>query len=434
MLTVAIIGAGAAGLAAATRLRAHGFDTIILEAGHTPGGRARTTRPLLLGGDWLDEGAAWLHAADHNPLVDLARAAAIPLRDAFAGRSRHLFTAAGRRGTETDEAAYARAEAAWRQAVDSYPVEPDPTLAEAAGPTRARPWAANAEHWEATVIAAADADTLGLEDWRTNELPDGDLMPANGGLGTLLTDLLVPGAGPIRLNTAVTAIDRTAATHLDIHTVAGTVRADAAIVTVSTGVLRAGSIRFTPALPDATRSAIDRLPMGLLSRLVLALRDPSADRLDFAPGEEGLIERQLAHPGAAAMLFGAYPRGRPHLVAFHGGRLAWSLAADPRAADALAREFLAALYGHARTDRALAPGFHATDWGTDPRFLGAYSYAGAGDFGARAALAEPIDDGRLIFAGEACRTDGLAGTVGGAVNDGRRAAEAIVRGRFTRPE
>ena len=134
------------------------------------------------------------------------------------------------------------------------------------------------------------------------------------------------------------------------------------------------------------------------------------------------------------MLFGAYPRLRPHLVAFHGGRLAWSLAHDPEAAEDHARAELARLYGHARVAKALAPGFHATDWGTDPNFLGAYTVAGPGDFPARQALAEPIDDARLLFAGEACRTDGLAGTVGGAILDGRRAAETIVRKRFPRPE
>jgi hypothetical protein len=34
----------------------------------------------------------------------------------------------------------------------------------------------------------------------------------------------------------------------------------------------------------------------------------------------------------------------------------------------------------------------------------------------------------LLFAGEACRTDGMAGTVGGAVLDGRRAAALIIGG------
>ncbi len=35
-------------------------------------------------------------------------------------------------------------------------------------------------------------------------------------------------------------------------------------------------------------------------------------------------------------------------------------------------------------------------------------------------------DGRVVLAGEACRTDGLAGTVGGAMRDGERAAQAVL--------
>ena len=32
----------------------------------------------------------------------------------------------------------------------------------------------------------------------------------------------------------------------------------------------------------------------------------------------------------------------------------------------------------------------------------------------------------MVLAGEACRTDGLAGTVGGAMRDGERAAQAVL--------
>jgi monoamine oxidase len=80
----------------------------------------------------------------------------------------------------------------------------------------------------------------------------------------------------------------------------------------------------------------------------------------------------------------------------------------------------------ARADAIFAEGGFTTDWGTDPHHLGAYSYARPGGAGARAALAQPIAGGQLLFAGEACRTDGMAGTVGGAVLDGRRAAALVL--------
>jgi hypothetical protein len=40
-------------------------------------------------------------------------------------------------------------------------------------------------------------------------------------------------------------------------------------------------------------------------------------------------------------------------------------------------------------------------------------------------LAEPLAGGRLVFAGEATRTDGLAGTVGGAYLSGIEAAGIV---------
>ena len=62
-----------------------------------------------------------------------------------------------------------------------------------------------------------------------------------------------------------------------------------------------------------------------------------------------------------------------------------------------------------------------TGWGEDPLVRGAYAYAPPGSAQARAGLAEPLADGHLLFAGEACH-EGLAGTVGGAYLSGAAAA------------
>ena len=72
---VVVIGAGLAGLGAATALRAAGRSALVLEASGRIGGRAWTTYPAELGGVWFDMGAVWLHNAETNPLVPIARAA-----------------------------------------------------------------------------------------------------------------------------------------------------------------------------------------------------------------------------------------------------------------------------------------------------------------------------------------------------------------------
>src|SRR5690606_40971337 len=69
---VAIVGAGAAGLAATARAYELGLSCYLLEAKPRIGGRVHTDRESL-GVAW-DRGAHWLHSADVNPLTKIADA------------------------------------------------------------------------------------------------------------------------------------------------------------------------------------------------------------------------------------------------------------------------------------------------------------------------------------------------------------------------
>jgi monoamine oxidase len=125
------------------------------------------------------------------------------------------------------------------------------------------------------------------------------------------------------------------------------------------------------------------------------------------------------------MSFNCWPGGADHIVGFVGGAQAWELSREGEAATAdFARERLRALFG-ARADAALRPEAVA-DWAIDPAYCGAYAYALPGHAGARAMLGTPLAEGRLVFAGEAVRTDGLAGTVGGAYLSGQDAARGVI--------
>jgi monoamine oxidase len=412
------VGAGAAGLAAAVALRAAGRSTLLLEASEAPGGRARTTTPAILGGAWLDEGAAWLHMAEHNPLVPLAERAGHSLREAFRSSSR-MFVG-DRLATDAEHAEYEAAESAWFETVMGHPAEPDLDVATASGAFRhENAWAATIESWHASLIDAVDAPYLSLADFRLNQL-DGANLIAERGFGRLLRDLLEADAGPIRCRCPVQRIGW-GGTDVRVETPQGTITAASVIVTVSTGVLGAGSIAFDPPLPPETEAAIANLPMGLLSKIVL--RAHGADRLGMTEPTHAF--RRLDRLGDPFMSFIAWPRGTDHVIGFIGGDAAWAVAPDPRAALDLARTRWRAMFGEG-SDGIFAEGGFTTDWGTDPHDLGAYSYARPGGAGARAALAQPIAGGRLLFAGEACRLDGMAGTVGGAVLDGRRAAGIVL--------
>ncbi len=384
------------------------------------GGRAHTARPDCLGGARFDTGATWLHQTDRNPLVALARARGITLRPAHQGAMR-LFVG-DRPATEAESADYDEATAAWERRACNDAAGPDRPLYEAGGP--AGPWTANIENWQGSIIAAADAQAIGLHDWRRNLLDDSDLSPPDG-VGTLLAELLGPMAGDVAFGHAVSAIDWSGSDGCVLGSSHGPIKAGAVIVTVSTGVLRAGGIKFFPSLPDTTRIAIDGLPMGLLSKL--ALPATGEDRLGLAPGT--LLERRLTSRGRGGMLLAAWPEGLPYVAGFFGGGMAWDLADAPEAALSQARAGLRELFG-ARADTALSTGTgFVTDWARDPLFAGAYAYCPPGRAESRAMLAAPVG-GRLLFAGEACRTDGLAGTVGGALLDGERAARWLLRAHF----
>src|SRR3954470_10141205 len=74
---VAVIGAGAAGVAAARRLHDSGVRCVLIEARNRAGGRAFT----LPGEFALDLGCGWLHSADENEWAALAPALGFAVDD-----------------------------------------------------------------------------------------------------------------------------------------------------------------------------------------------------------------------------------------------------------------------------------------------------------------------------------------------------------------
>ena len=407
---VIIVGAGVAGLAAAETLRRQGRTCRILEAAPQVGGRARTIR---FAGAPLDLGATWLHDAARNPLAAIARAAGETLLDADALRSRRLLIA-GRPASASEQAAYFAASARFEALAQGRAAREDVALADAVAAMQDDPWLATIETWEASQIAAADSRDFSVRDWRDNRLEGANLFLPTG-IGDFVSRALAPASVDIRLNTPATRIDW--GRDIVVETPTGSVAAQSCIVTVSTGVLAAGAIAFDPPLPSATQTAIAGLPMGLLNKVALTGDWP--DRLGLP--ESCSIRMQVPQRYAGAMSFHCWPLGAPYIAGFVGGPTAWALTrAGAPAARAFVRERFAGMLGDAAA-RGITE-IVLSDWGTDPLHRGAYAYARPGHAGARAALGVPLGDGKLIFAGEATRTDGLAGTVGGAWLAGQEAA------------
>ena len=412
---VVIIGAGLAGLGAAATVRDSGKRVLVLEASGRPGGRAWTDYPPALGGVWFDMGAVWLHDAENNPLVPIARDVGDTLLKSDEIRQERTFVG-NRPATEAELVAYADAWPRYEATADALvAAEGDVSLAAVTRQVPDDPWAPTIEAWEGPVICAVDADRFSARDWRRNALGGTNLVP-DGGIGAFVRRRLTQGLD-IRLNTPVTRVRWGGPNgRVEVNTAHGAITAAACIVTVSTGVLASGALVFDPVLPVA--DALHALPMGLAMKV--ALRATGPDRLDLPL--HCSLDRILARAGEPLMPFQCWPFGRDYVQGWIGGSVAWELARQGEAAAvAFALGYLRQVFG-SRVDQLFAGGATlVTRWDADPWVRGAYSYAVPGSAMARDALAQPVSGGHLMFAGEACHV-GLAGTVAGAWISGQSAA------------
>lgn len=418
-MTVLVIGAGAAGIAAARRLRDLGRDALVLEAGPRIGGRAVTDHSL---GAPVDLGASWLHQAEDNPLTPLAQRLGFTLHDTGRRKRDLLLLADGSVAGEAERIAWEAAADAFDDAAEAAVAAggPDRPLSDAV--PRDGPWAATASHWLAAMINAAEAEGQSLHDYVATGL-DGWNPQVKEGVGTLVARL-AEGL-PIRLHSPVHRL-RADASGVTAEGPGGPWHGAAAIVTVSTGVLAAGGIVFDPALPAPVMEAIAGLPLGLLSKVFLRA-DPAAGRLGL--GDFARLGRQVAGPGDSPISWMLWPFGRDIAQGFLGSARAWRLAQDgPEAAEAEARAELARYVGAAAVARLFPGPALVTRWGEDPLFRGAYSHAIPGQAGARALLRDAaLAGGRLRIAGEATHAR-FAATVGGAWSSGEHAADVIHAG------
>ena len=400
LLDVVVVGAGAAGIAAARRLAAAGRAVLLAEALPRLGGRARTLRS---GGHPLDLGCGWLHSAERNPLTAVAEALGEEIDRSEAVWGRQLG------GLGASEAVRARAWEAYEafgERIREHPPASDRAGDAMPPDSPARPFVDALSGF----MNGVETDRLSVHDFLAyDDAASGTNWRLPGGYGAFIAGL---GAGlPVSLGTRVTAIaeGRT----IRVETDGGTIEARAAIVAVSTAVLASGAIRFGAAADDHLDAAA-RLPLGLADKVFLSLAEPEA-----VPAESHLLGR---YDSARTGSYYLRPFGRPVVECFLAGRLAWDLEDEGEAATlAFVREELGALLG-AGFARGLAP-LAVTAWGKEPTVLGSYSHASPGAADARARLAAPVSP-RLVFAGEACSPHDFS-TAHGAWQSGLAAADLV---------
>ena len=402
---VVVVGAGAAGLAAAKRLVELGRTVRVVEARSRLGGRVHTDNRL---GIPFDAGAQYIHWAERNPWTAIAAASGLRTEADAGGNPPQIYA----NGVVLPDGERGRRRRAFMRidALISSGARPDRSIADA---VRADgPALLQAASGLARLTLGEEADRVSAADY--DGLWSGDDLVLPDGYGTLVE---IYGRGlDVRLGTPVRAVDWSGP-GVRVDTDAGTLATRAVVVTCSVGVLQAGGIAFRPGLPAAAADALAGLRMGAYTKVAL--------RMDGArPAVSRLVDLIDLETPDATTSFEARPFGRDLVIAYTGGDFARQLCeAGEREAVDHAAERLAAIAG-ADLRRAVTGGVLA-DWWTDPFSRGSYSIASPGRAGAREALRAPIA-GRLWLAGEA-GAGGGAMTAGGAFLEGRRAADEVAR-------
>src|SRR5580692_6073958 len=404
---IVVIGAGAAGIAAARRIMAANRKVIVVEATGQIGGRCLTDTATFQVP--FDRGARWMHNPDTNPMIRLARSAGLDISAAPLGQKIRIGRRNARAG-ETEEflAALVRA----NRAIDDASRGKADVSCASALPRDLGDWAGTAEFVLGANATGKDLkDVSAMDKARAQER--NAAIACRQGLGTLIAKL--GEQVPLSLSTPASRV-AWSGRDVTVETPAGRIAARAAIITVSSNVLAAGNIKFTPDIPRRQLDAAAKLSLGSYDRIALQL---PGNPLGLAR-DDIIIEQ--SHSTRTALLFanmGSSSLCSIEVAGLFGRDL--SSQGEP-AMVAFAVEWLTKLFGSEVA--AAVKKSSATRWNAAPFALGAMSAATPGFQPSRKILSEPI--GCMFLAGDATH-ETLWGTVDGAWESGERAADAALR-------
>ncbi len=442
---VVVIGAGAAGLAAARKLHEQGIDVVVLEARDRLGGRiftqhdANTPVPIELGAEFI-HGAA-------PEIEEIVREAKLAAMD-IAGKRWQVM---GSQIRPMDDF-WEKLDKVMRRLDKKR--SPDRSFATF---IEGRPGGRRLAHERRLTLQyvesfhAADPERLSERAMAEDGSPGDDVRERRigrvlQGYNRVIEWLAAPLGDRIRRAAIVTRVRwapgnvAVEARHPDGRA-RPSITARAAIIAVPAGVLKAlpgdvGSIEFDPEL-KTKREPLDQIAMGSVVRVVLRFSERFWASEWFAKqlGRQDLDTMSFLHTSDEQfpIWWSAYPITAPVLVGWHGGpsaKVLSQLASEEIESAAIAS--LARQLGIApRRLHGMVEGAWMHDWEHDPFSRGVYSYQTVGGLDAPGALARPLR-GTLFFAGEASDPEGRTGTVHGAIATGHRAAEEVERVLATR--
>ena len=433
--TVVIIGAGAAGLFAADILNSKGVKVVVLEASNQIGGRVRSLRNqkeilVQTAADFpVELGAEVVYGTD-SVFGDMIKNYSL---------TKIELTSASTEQFILDSMAKPAAD--WSGDADYNAVQNfvlglptygggDVSMKQAAGVSTRGDALLNSQAGNyygsssENVGAKGVSEALGLIEHdnlafiiKTNPLQD------------ILVSRFSQIVPKVQLNTVVKSINY-GGTKIIITDKEGTqIEADKVIVTTSLGVLKTGGVTFSPALPAAKTSSMNKIGFDHSIRVVIDFKR------NFWGEGTGFIWGGTEGPSYLNIGVNRSEFYRTLSVTVNGPKAQQLSAQGENMIDTILTELDAIYNGQAslyirkviNSDGTEGPRvWFLADWGKDEFFKGGFSYLKPGASVAdRTELGAPIND-KLFFAGEATDVKGDAGTINGALNSAERAIEELV--------
>jgi len=409
---VVVVGAGAAGLAATEELIKSGKNVLCIESLNRIGGRVVTDNTIFK--EPYDQGALWIENGETNPFkIYGENNKNFNLYKEISEEMYAVYN--GDKKTSQENELWkiydgAEAEIAINANKDIAPIE--------IIPYQDQRWFDTAHMILGPWEMGKDFSNYSCKDYMFDYgIEEGTLWHCKEGFGTLFNSML--DKVPVSLNTKVSSIDWSGQ-NVIIETNKGSIKTKKCILTVSTGVLSSGQIKFNPKLDAEKEESFHKISMGHYNRVAFKFK-----KLFKKKAKDNYLYYRINSQNAKSpkgMGITIKPSDTNLCICDPGGDFGKELAKEgEKPAIDFALNELKKIFGN-KIEKDLVAS-HFADWSTDTNFLGAWASAEPGAFKYREIFRQSVGD-RIYFAGEACAKDW--GSVGGAYTNGKEIAKKLI--------